>query len=562
MIPMNNFLRNKAECYKVQDTLFCDKPARLDLQKVDIHLSSPHCFTVNVWRNHAIEPIIPLCRPYFSYGNLQCNFRISDYDDTLMFSNHEIADVEFLWLDSTYYIFSVSKEKWFDWLIERVTYLRKLTYAPIVIATWLPELEDSLHLERLIDNLPMVYFANLGRFCSELGVCLIDERIISMAGTRVSALAQVLIARKLACHWLTATILPPIKAVVLDLDNTLHSGVLAEEGIHGVHLTESHKDFQNSLKKLREKGIFLALVSHNEIQDVRSLFLQRLDYPLNWDDFAVAEISWRDKADSIHAVADKLRISFDSILFVDDNIGVLLNVCSNIPTIHTLHANLDAKITQTALEHYPGLWRWKIGLDDKKRLEDLRANHERELIFADAHYINNYFHSLQVCLMYKYDNIDCIDRLADLCRKTNQFNLSMNRFNQLHILDYIHSDMTSVCSVQLKDRLSDSGIIAVIIAKRYSDHLLIDEICISCRALGRRLEDVIIIAGIRNMKIFQGCKTIIFNVRYGARNQPALDWLKKLTQLEYLPQGLHSVSSEIFDTFIVPEGVSMEVLWM
>ena len=170
-----------------------------------------------------------------------------------------------------------------------------------------------------------------------------------MAGTPVSNAAQPLLARKLACHWIPATIFPPIKAVALDLDNTLHDGVLGEDGIQGVQLTPAHQALQHFIKSLQQRGIFIALLSRNEPIDVEALFAQRDDYPLRWDDFSVTEISWGDKAAAINRIAKALRVAADSILFVDDNPGELASVAAQLPQVHTVYASPDAGQTQRRL---------------------------------------------------------------------------------------------------------------------------------------------------------------------------------------------------------------------
>jgi FkbH-like protein len=556
---MSSFLRNIKQRYEAQNVLFADKVSRLSLQQLNININHPTYFSVNVWRNHSIEPVISLCRPYLSYGNMQVEFCISDYDDTFMFSNHQVLDVEFLWLDSSRYLSKISCEEWITWLFQRVAYLRKITQAPIIIATWLPDVQLSLRLQEQLDDLPMVYFADLHKSCSELGISLIDERTSSLAGTKISALAQVLIARKMSCQWLPGVVLPPIKAIILDLDHTLHLGVLAEDGIEGVELTECHKSFQNFIKSLQQKGIFITLVSHNNYSDVQKLFVSRHDYPLRWADFSAVEASWANKSDSIGCIAEKLKISYDSMLFIDDNIGELINVCTELPQIHSIHATSNAKITQSTLENYPGLWRWKVELDDKKRVKDLKMNTERSLVMANSLSTDEYFRSLGVSLVYSYDILNYTSRLADLCNKTNQFNLAINRFNQVNISTYMQNSTMSVCSVQLKDCLSDSGTIAVIIARRNDKDLLIEEVCISCRALGRRLEDVIIIVGIQGMKIFAGTNRVSFYLNHGDRNQPALNWIKKLLGYEKYPvPGWHSVASEAINAFVAPNSILID----
>ena len=59
----------------------------------------------------------------------------------------------------------------------------------------------------------------------------------------------------------------------------------------------------------------------------------------------------------------------------------------------------------------------------------------------------------------------------------------MRRFNQAEIADRLERKDACVTSVQLTDRLSDSGVIAAIVAERLGQQLMVEELCVSCRAL-------------------------------------------------------------------------------
>jgi len=359
----------------------------------------------------------------------------------------------------------------------------------------------------------------------------IDVRSEKLAGTPLGRSAQLEIARKLACHWMPAALSPAIKAVVLDLDNTLHSGVLGEDGAEGVKLTPGHVELQNYIKSLCERGIFLALVSKNELIDVKNLFERRDDYPLRLEDFSAVEVSWDPKSVAIKRVAKALRIAPDAMLFVDDNPGELVNVISEVPQIHSLYAHEDAFLTARAVHNYPALWRWKLEEDDSKRILDLKANAERELLSENLTDPSEYFRSLKVELIYRFDPIEQLTRITDLCNKTNQFNLAIRRFNQVEIAERLESKTACIATVQLVDRLSDSGVIAIVVASKIDNKLVVEELCVSCRAMGRRLEDTIILQSLKGMSILNGCSEVIFKVQHGTRNQPALNWLSALLDL-------------------------------
>lgn len=544
--------------FELQAALFGEKPSRLALTQVNIPDFVGENLTVNVWRNHSFEPLIPLINPYMLFGGINFNFKIGDYDDSLTFYGHQASAAELLWLDSRRFLERLNFDDWLDWLKDRVHFLRSISTSPIIIATWLENDNHRKKLHSMIDGLPAVYFAEISSVCEQAKVSLIDDRSANLAGTPLSSAAQVIISRVLACHWLPAALVPPVKAIALDLDHTLHAGVLGEEGIWGVHLTDGHIALQNFIKSLQQRGIFIALVSRNEPSDVEALFAQRSDYPLRWEDFSVTEVSWGDKATAIEKIASNLRISTDAVLFVDDNPGELVSVIQRLPNIHAIHANSDATLTCNAINYYPGLWRWKVEADDAKRINDLKANAERESIAEQVSNPVEYFQSLKVTLTFRQNPREQLSRLSDLCNKTNQFNLAMRRFNEAEISERLDSLKADVASVQLSDRLSDSGVIAVIVAERQGTHLVIEELCVSCRAMGRHLEDSLILSAIRMMPNFKGCEDVGFRVQHGPRNQPALNWLTSLIGENEIPSpGLHFVPASRIQEFKAVDGVTL-----
>lgn len=522
--------------YTAQASLFDFRPNRLNLLKLDLQSKSQaqafgEVTVVNVWRNHGFEPLQPLIANYAAFRAWPLSFRLSGYDDSFSFSGIQSASVELVWMDSRRILERIAFSEWLDWVLDRLRILRQLSPAPILLATWLTEESQRQALQNRIDKLPAVYFADLEEVCETAGVPLLDDRSAAMAGTPLSSRAQVVLARTLTCKWLAGAALAPIKAIALDLDNTLHAGVLAEDGIDGVALTNEHANLQLFVKELQKRGIFIALVSRNEHTDVEALFKQREDYPLRWEDFSAIEVSWGHKADALQRIAQKLRISTDAILFVDDNPGELAAVAQQLTKLQTIYADASADLTRSSIEYYPGLWRWKQEADDAKRILDLKASSERESIALTHTDPAEYLRSLRVTLTHFWNSEPQLGRLSDLCRKTNQFNLAIRRFSEAELSDKMNRQDACVASVQLSDRLSDSGIIAVIVAERSGSHLAVEELCISCRAMGRHLENDIILQALRQMPIWAGCRTVEFSVKFGERNQPALEWLRAMLNM-------------------------------
>jgi predicted enzyme involved in methoxymalonyl-ACP biosynthesis len=80
------------------------------------------------------------------------------------------------------------------------------------------------------------------------------------------------------------------KVLILDLDNTLWGGVIGEDGLNGILLSEDGKgkifrDFQKSIKRLKDLGVLLCIVSKNNYSDVMEVFEKHPLMILKLDDF-------------------------------------------------------------------------------------------------------------------------------------------------------------------------------------------------------------------------------------------------------------------------------------
>ena len=70
---------------------------------------------------------------------------------------------------------------------------------------------------------------------------------------------------------------------------------------------------------MRQRGILLAIASKNNEAEVREVFAHHPDMVLRWGDFAATQIHWGDKAGSLRAIAEQLRIGLDALAFYDDS---------------------------------------------------------------------------------------------------------------------------------------------------------------------------------------------------------------------------------------------------
>jgi FkbH-like protein len=227
--------------------------------------------------------------------------------------------------------------------------------------------------------------------------------------------------------------------------------------------------------------------------------------------------------------------------------------------VRTVFAHADAGLTRRALAHLPALWRWRVGADDAKRVADQAANAER-LRLADDLDPEAYLASLGVRLRFARNPADQLDRMAEMSGKTNQFNLALARLSRTDYAGRLAGDGAAIVTVELSDRLADSGVIALLAAHRDGRRLVVDELLVSCRAMGRRLEDSIVIGALQTLPELAEVDELVFHVADGPRNQPARRWLAAWAGLgdEPAPAGALHLPAAPARAFVAPAALNLE----
>ena len=519
---------------ELQNILFSNDLKRTDILKID---SDWDCTEYNILlhRNTPFEYIGSLITKLITFYDLKINFYYSDYDDSLQLNfGRDIYDIHFIWLDYSRYNKTGTCKQILEWLKSRIISLRSKNSSRIIISDdysgnkLSPELNYGLQNE--IGSMPGVNIFCTSKIAEELGDAFLDNRFENIGATRLSNKAIIRFAKLLGLGMIPGTIKNNLKAIVVDLDNTLYEGVLGEDGVDGIQLTDAHIKLQKILLEFYKKGIFLAISSKNKEDDVHELFNNRTDFPLTINNFSAAAIGWYSKSEGIQKIADKLRITPDTFLFVDDNLAEIIDVSYKYPEINFIHNN-NINTTNTMLEEGP----WSFGLHDdassQLRAKDLAAIESRERFIENNKY-NDYLSDLHTKITININNPEHLQRAIDLSNKTNQFNLSLGRIDQVDGNNWIGKDAHWIITVSLEDDLSNSGIVTSIFIYKDKDSLIIKDLCISCRALGRNLENLMIMAPIFKIAEDYKIDKIIFLYNQGPRNIPAKEWLHGILNQE------------------------------
>ncbi|MBQ3034620.1 MAG: HAD-IIIC family phosphatase [Alphaproteobacteria bacterium] len=498
----------------MQNFIFENKLTRNELLNYSSKSENNKKFKISIYRNHSFELVENTIVPFLDYANIQADFIYSDYDDSLSFLNLDLnSDLVILWLDFTRY----NNEKIDEFIQERVKYLTGIYSKKILFVPF----ESNLKIE----NNSIINY-NLSKIKENLGERYLDLRLEKFSGTKLSPKALIEISKDLGLNYIPSILLPNIKALVFDLDNTLYKGVLGEDGINGVELTPEHKKLQEHIVELSKQGFFICLASKNEEDDVLKMFEERKDFPLQLKHIAKHYISWEEKSNAVTEIAKFLNIGIDSILFVDDNMGEIISMLNIHPQIKYILAKDNADITLEILKNYPTMLKLNIKDEDKIRAKDTQANEQRQLLKQTLSK-EEYIKSLEIKLTYSINKKDQIARISELANKTNQFICNYKRYSESEIENLMNNKNSIVISTKLEDKLSDSGIIGVCVLKNNENHLEMEECFISCRALGRGIDDNIVFFPIK-LALDKFNKTNLkIDFQIGERNKPAQNFLEE-----------------------------------
>lgn len=290
------------------------------------------------------------------------------------------------------------------------------------------------------------------------------------------------------------------KCLVLDLDNTLWGGVVGEDGPSGVKIgsggsddpeAEAFLEFHHKLKALQDRGVLLAICSKNNRTDVIEVFDTRPEIPLKLADFAAAEIGWDPKHQGLAKIAAALNLGTDSLVFMDDNPAEISLVQQMMPEVKTVLLPPDPAEYAGLIERMTDFEKPEILEEDRQKAGQYRENRQRQELQAAAGDLGSYLASLRTELEIHLARREDLPRVHQLFTKTNQFNLTTERYSLAEAERFATSPACELWVARARDRFGDLGTIAVVLLKKVGRMATIDSFLMSCRAMGRGIETAI-----------------------------------------------------------------------
>ena len=299
------------------------------------------------------------------------------------------------------------------------------------------------------------------------------------------------------------------KCVVLDCDNTLWGGIVGEDGLSGIELGydfpgSAFRDFQKHLLHLRNKGVFLAVASKNNEEDVFDVFDKHDAMVLSRDHVSVFEVHWNSKVESLRNIAATLNIGLDALVFVDDNPKEIAEVNERLPEVTCLLVPEETAYLPNLLRNTSLFDIAEITAEDRQRVDMMMLEQKRMQVRQEQSE-EDFLQSLELKISVFEAESKHIARVTQLINKTNQFNLTTIRRSQDEIEALVTASDTRVFAMEVADRFGEYGLVGVAIIKQANaEEWLIDTLLMSCRVLGRGAETAFIGTIAKAVKLYGG----------------------------------------------------------
>jgi FkbH-like protein len=287
------------------------------------------------------------------------------------------------------------------------------------------------------------------------------------------------------------------KCIVLDLDNTLWGGIIGEDGLEGIKLGPTPEgrpflEFQKYLLSLFKRGVILAINSKNNLSDVQEVFQKHPYMVLKEGHFASMQVNWNDKVSNMKAIAEELNIGLDSLVFIDDDRMNREMVREALPEVLVVELPDDPSLYLRTIMEMDDFNTLQLTEEDMKKGEMYAEQRKRAEVQRTATDLTDYLKKLEMVVTIEKANPFNIPRISQLTQKTNQFNMTTRRYLEEDIQKFAQSDDFLVVCVKVKDKFGDNGITGAAIVEKGAEGWRIDTFLLSCRVIGRRVEETLL----------------------------------------------------------------------
>jgi FkbH-like protein len=303
----------------------------------------------------------------------------------------------------------------------------------------------------------------------------------------------------------------PEKLWVVDLDGTLWGGTISEDGIEGILLGGNEKGayyemLQGWLAELHNNGMYLIALSRNTLADALSPFALHSSMKLKASDFLEIFADPIDKLTLWEKIFSTTPFMQDEIVYLDNDPVERMRVKEAYPSIKVIDLPGDVSEWFPVIRTSRNRPQAATTYEDKVRLDHFSLENKR---------LGNL--GLKATLRRMTEND--IPRVIQLSQRVHQFNTTYVTYDRQTLLSPEETQHFLVC--ELTDNSGDYGLVGFMDYRLNDSTLQLRQWLISCRALGRGLEQ----AMLNTLLELFPCRQVFIDFKLGTRNIVVKDFL-------------------------------------
>jgi FkbH-like protein len=348
------------------------------------------------------------------------------------------------------------------------------------------------------------------------------------------------------------------KVAVLDCDNTLWGGAVAELGSAGVAITEPYLGLQRFFAHLQDQGTLICLCSRNtKPDDVLQVWRDREDEMVLKLDHIVAHwVSMSSKSTGLRHLADTLCLGVDSLVLIDDSATECAEVSATLPQVGVLQLPRDPTLYSRFLER---CWLFDPGFSgaarttavDAVRTKLYRQVAQRSEAFGDFEGdLPAWVASLGIAIAFGAVDPESVDRAAQLTERTSQMNACKRPVTASALLQRCADGPNpDLVQVTVRDRFGDHGVVGLMVLAAEASRptvadaastgddaphtLEVDAFLLSCRSLHLGVEHAMM-RHLAAIAVERECTTIRLQWRPSERNDAACHFFARIPGAQFV----------------------------
>jgi len=300
-----------------------------------------------------------------------------------------------------------------------------------------------------------------------------------------------------------------VKCVAWDLDNTLWSGILVEDGEQNLKL---RPEAEKLIRWFDERGILQTVVSKNNHDEAMAV-LKRLGLD---GFFLYPAINWGQKSANLRQIADKLNIGIDTFALIDDSPFERKEVSTALPMVRVYAetgidesatgAEFDVPITETSRSRR------------KSYVVEMQREQAQEVFGAD------YLDFLRSCglklRLFVPSTAEEIARCLELIQRSNQLNLSGRRYTFPEFEALLADPSVFSVAMECEDKFGSYGVVGFASVDLKGDDPLTNNFVMSCRVARKHVEHAFYAWLGVTMRHQQGARRLLVELIRTAKNGP------------------------------------------